>query len=95
MAFETERMRLPVAAVWRAARRTELFRESLTDTALVTESQFSREPNHLDDRHNGGFHEIARRDYLKRLTQADRLPSKTGRWQTETAVATVADWQPR
>jgi leucyl/phenylalanyl-tRNA--protein transferase len=41
-----------------------------------------------------GFREIPRRDYLQRLTMADRLAGKSGRWQTEADVATVADWKP-
>jgi leucyl/phenylalanyl-tRNA---protein transferase len=45
--------------------------------------------------HDMGFREIPRHDYLGRLALADRLPGKTGRWQTETDIATVADWQPR
>jgi leucyl/phenylalanyl-tRNA---protein transferase len=45
--------------------------------------------------HDMGFREIPRHDYLGRLALADRLPAKTGRWQTETDIATVADWQPR
>jgi len=45
--------------------------------------------------HDMGFREIARRDYLDHLAQSGRRLNKTGRWQVETDVATVADWQPR
>jgi len=44
--------------------------------------------------HDMGFRELPRRDYLNRLALADRLPGKTGRWQAETDVATIANWQP-
>jgi leucyl/phenylalanyl-tRNA--protein transferase len=44
--------------------------------------------------HDMGFREIPRRDYLMRLTAAARLTGKSGRWQTETDLETVADWQP-
>jgi leucyl/phenylalanyl-tRNA--protein transferase len=41
-----------------------------------------------------GFREIPRGDFLARLAQAAKQPERTGRWQAEAAVATVADWQP-
>lgn len=41
-----------------------------------------------------GFRDIPRREFLARLAAADRLPGKSGRWQTEIDVASVADWQP-
>jgi leucyl/phenylalanyl-tRNA--protein transferase len=42
-----------------------------------------------------GFADIPRAEFLTRLAQAQRLPGKSGRWQVETDVATVADWQPQ
>jgi leucyl/phenylalanyl-tRNA--protein transferase len=44
--------------------------------------------------HDMGFREIPRRDFLARLTQAERRPGKSGRWQIEADVAAVAVWQP-
>jgi leucyl/phenylalanyl-tRNA--protein transferase len=44
---------------------------------------------------NMGFAEIPRAEFLTRLAQAQRLPGKSGCWQMETDVATVADWQPQ
>ena len=44
--------------------------------------------------HDMGFHEIARSDYLTRLAQAGRRAGKSGRWQAEADMATIADWQP-
>jgi len=41
-----------------------------------------------------GFREIPRRDYLMHLTTAVRFPGRNGRWQTETDLQAVADWQP-
>jgi len=41
-----------------------------------------------------GFREIPRVDYLARLAQAVRAPGKTGRWQVETDLPTIADWNP-
>ncbi len=41
-----------------------------------------------------GFCEIPRDDYLFKLELVERKPGKPGRWQTETELATVADWQP-
>lgn len=41
-----------------------------------------------------GFREIPRDDYLAHLAQTVRRPDKKGRWQVETDLATVADWQP-
>jgi len=40
-----------------------------------------------------GFREIPRREYLARLAKAERLPSKIGRWQVETDLATVSHWE--
>jgi leucyl/phenylalanyl-tRNA--protein transferase len=45
-------------------------------------------------RRDMGFRDIPRREFLTRLAAADRLSGKGGRWQTETDVRTVADWQP-
>lgn len=41
-----------------------------------------------------GFREIPRGDFLARLAQAAKQPGRTGRWQVEANLATVADWQP-
>ncbi len=45
--------------------------------------------------HDMGFRDIPRSEFLARLAQAERRPAKNGRWQVETDVAAVADWQPR
>jgi leucyl/phenylalanyl-tRNA--protein transferase len=44
--------------------------------------------------HGMGFREIPRDDYLRRLTQAERQAEKPGRWQIETDLKVIADWQP-
>ena len=44
--------------------------------------------------HDMGFREIPRVEFLTRLEQACRRPGKSGRWQVEADVATIADWQP-
>lgn len=44
--------------------------------------------------HDMGFREIPRSEYLAHLAQIVRAPDKKGRWQVETDLATVADWQP-
>ena len=44
--------------------------------------------------HDMGFREIPRSDFLAQLAQALRIADKSGRWQIEADVATVADWQP-
>lgn len=41
-----------------------------------------------------GFREILRRDYLARLAEAVRQPTKIGRWQVEADLASVSRWQP-
>ena len=41
-----------------------------------------------------GFREIPRSDFLARLAQAVKQPDRTGRWQVEADLTTVADWQP-
>jgi leucyl/phenylalanyl-tRNA--protein transferase len=41
-----------------------------------------------------GFREIDRADYLSRLAQAVRTPSKTGRWKVEADLPEVAAWNP-
>ena len=41
-----------------------------------------------------GFREIERADYLSRLAQAVRSPSKTGRWKVEADLPEVAAWNP-
>jgi leucyl/phenylalanyl-tRNA--protein transferase len=44
---------------------------------------------------NMGFREIPRRDFLARLSEAVRLPAKSGRWQVEADLDTVSHWQPQ
>jgi leucyl/phenylalanyl-tRNA---protein transferase len=44
--------------------------------------------------HDMGFREIPRSDFLAHLAQTVRRPDKKDRWQVETDLATVADWQP-
>jgi leucyl/phenylalanyl-tRNA---protein transferase len=44
--------------------------------------------------HDMGFRDIPRADFLARLAAAERAPGKSGRWQIEANVATVADWRP-
>ncbi len=44
--------------------------------------------------HDMGFRDIPRGEFLMRLEEAGRRPSKSGRWQLEADVATVAAWQP-
>lgn len=41
-----------------------------------------------------GFRELPRREFLARLGKAERQPGKSGRWQVEVDLATVADWKP-
>ena len=41
-----------------------------------------------------GFREIPRSDYLARLERAQHLAGKSGRWQAESDVTTVAEWRP-
>jgi leucyl/phenylalanyl-tRNA--protein transferase len=41
-----------------------------------------------------GFREIDRADYLSRLAQAARAPSRTGRWKVEADLFEVAAWNP-
>jgi leucyl/phenylalanyl-tRNA--protein transferase len=41
-----------------------------------------------------GFRDIPRQDYLARLRDAVKAPDKTGRWQVETDLTTVSNWQP-
>lgn len=42
-----------------------------------------------------GFREVPRADFLRRLSQAERKRERTGRWQVEADLATIADWQPQ
>jgi leucyl/phenylalanyl-tRNA---protein transferase len=42
-----------------------------------------------------GFADIPRSEFLIRLGQAERRPGKSGRWQVEADLATVAEWQPQ
>jgi leucyl/phenylalanyl-tRNA--protein transferase len=41
-----------------------------------------------------GFHEVPRAEFLTRLAQAEHQAGKSGRWQVEADLATVAEWQP-
>ena len=41
-----------------------------------------------------GFREFPRREFLARLAEAAKEPGKSGRWQVESDLAAVADWQP-
>jgi leucyl/phenylalanyl-tRNA--protein transferase len=41
-----------------------------------------------------GFQMIPRAEFLAHLATATRRPGKDGRWQVETNLKTVADWQP-
>mgnify|MGYP002629798977 CR=1 FL=1 len=41
-----------------------------------------------------GFREVPRADFLGRLRQATKRNARTGRWQMEADLATIADWQP-
>jgi leucyl/phenylalanyl-tRNA---protein transferase len=45
--------------------------------------------------HDMGFREIPRNEYLSKLALAERRPGKSGRWQTEIDLATIADWDPK
>jgi leucyl/phenylalanyl-tRNA---protein transferase len=40
-----------------------------------------------------GFREVPRGEFLKRLTAAEKQPGKPGRWQVETDLTTVSNWQ--
>ena len=41
-----------------------------------------------------GFRVVPRPAFLALLTDAMRVPDRTGRWEVETDLRTVADWQP-
>lgn len=41
-----------------------------------------------------GFREIPRQQFLSCLSEAVRVPDRTGRWQVETDLETVSRWQP-
>jgi hypothetical protein len=41
-----------------------------------------------------GFRVVPRPVFLALLTDAMRVPDRVGRWQVETDLRTVADWQP-
>jgi leucyl/phenylalanyl-tRNA--protein transferase len=41
-----------------------------------------------------GFRLVPRADYLRRLDDAARMPGKSGRWQVEADLSTVAEWKP-
>ena len=43
---------------------------------------------------NMGFRDMPRREFLALLSDAVRLPGKSGRWQIETDLDTVSRWQP-
>ncbi|MGH6683430.1 MAG: leucyl/phenylalanyl-tRNA--protein transferase [Pseudolabrys sp.] len=40
-----------------------------------------------------GFRNVPRAEFLRRMTQAGRTPGKSGRWQAEADMATIAEWQ--
>jgi leucyl/phenylalanyl-tRNA--protein transferase len=42
-----------------------------------------------------GFKTVSRAEFQARLAQAMQLPDRRGRWQVETDLATVANWQPQ
>jgi leucyl/phenylalanyl-tRNA--protein transferase len=44
--------------------------------------------------HDMGFRDIPRTDFLARLARAGHQPGKSGRWQVDADLATIADWQP-
>ncbi len=44
--------------------------------------------------HDMGFREIPRSEYLFKLALVESRPGKSGRWQAEADLATIADWQP-
>jgi hypothetical protein len=41
-----------------------------------------------------GFCMMPRAEFRAHLASATRQPGKDGRWQVETSLRTVADWQP-
>lgn len=43
--------------------------------------------------HDMGFRDIPRKEFLALLAKAERAPGRTGRWQVEADLTTVADWQ--
>ena len=43
---------------------------------------------------NMGFRDVARREFLALLSQAVRMPGKSGRWQVETDLDAVSHWKP-
>jgi len=43
---------------------------------------------------NAGFREVPRSEFLKRLSEAVKVPRRAGRWQVETDLETVSRWQP-
>ena len=42
-----------------------------------------------------GFRRVPRTEFATLLADAARAPSRVGRWQVETDLPTVAEWQPR
>ncbi len=44
--------------------------------------------------HDMGFRDVPRGEFLSRLADANKLPGKSGRWQTEADLAEIADWNP-
>ena len=44
---------------------------------------------------NMGFRDLPRREFLALLSDAVRLPGKSGRWQVEADLDTVSHWQPQ
>jgi len=45
--------------------------------------------------HDMGFREIPRGEFLRLLSDAERHPGHTGRWQVESDLETIAEWQPQ
>src|SRR5450631_4353200 len=43
---------------------------------------------------NMGFRDVPRREFLGLLSEAVRMPGKSGRWQVETDLDTMSRWQP-
>jgi hypothetical protein len=41
-----------------------------------------------------GFREIPRGDFLAKLATSAKRPERIGRWQVETDLTTVSNWQP-
>jgi len=44
--------------------------------------------------HDMGFRDVPRAEFLARLAGANKLPGKSGRWQTEADLTEIAEWNP-